>query len=254
MVTPNFRIVLHRRTILIAGAAALLAACEGPFAEVTYSYRFKVLASVNGEERSGESVIKVRYRYLKGSRTNLGTSYQAKAWGEAPVVDLGPDHGLLFALVGGDFPEDGKTSFGVASTSVAAFRGEQTLQEYRTSIAASGARWQHIQSLPSRTDVVELSLEDFPLLLRFGDLSDPRSVQKVDPENMEGSFGPGVRLQSITMQITDEPVTERIRSILPWLDEIDGTLGGPAPVDHRKRTLPQSLTYSHFRQWSPAAW
>ncbi|MCA9468988.1 MAG: hypothetical protein KC643_26590, partial [Nitrospira sp.] len=47
------------------------------------------------------------------------------------------------------------------------------------------------------------------------DLTDPKTVQKVDPENLAATFGPGVELKRITLEITDEPVTEgKVESLL----------------------------------------
>jgi hypothetical protein len=52
-----------------------------------------------------------------------------------------------------------------------------------------------------------LDQKHYPLLVTFADINDPASVRRVDPTNLEAAFGPGYRLQSITMSITDEPVT-----------------------------------------------
>ncbi|NFV79476.1 hypothetical protein [Magnetospirillum aberrantis] len=61
----------------------------------------------------------------------------------------------------------------------------------------------------------------YPLLVTFGDLADPTSVQRVDPADLAATFGPGVRLKSITLEITDEPVTEgRVEKVLGWLDDV----------------------------------
>ncbi|NFV79474.1 hypothetical protein [Magnetospirillum aberrantis] len=55
----------------------------------------------------------------------------------------------------------------------------------------------------------------YPLLVTFGDVTDPTSVQRVDPADLAATFGPGVRLKAITLEITDEPVTEgKVESVL----------------------------------------
>ncbi len=216
-----------------------------------YSFRLKATVSVDGETRSGSSVIRVRYTNDQSSM-NLGSRYRAEVWGEAPIVELGPKHGLLFVLLVGRFDETtGEYAFGPAMTSVSAFQG--TKAEFRTSNAAEGegARWRHIQSLSKRTEVVNVPQGEYPLFVRFADLADPQSVIDVDPMNLQGAYGPGVSLQSLTIQITNERETEGIRSVLPWLESLDETLGGKPPFERSKRTFAQTISDGHFRSWSP---
>ncbi|MGL6211101.1 MAG: hypothetical protein ACRC14_14875, partial [Paracoccaceae bacterium] len=50
----------------------------------------------------------------------------------------------------------------------------------------------------------------------FADISDPASVELVDPENLAASFGPGVRLKSVVLEVTDEGVTEGVVEEFPF--------------------------------------
>lgn len=60
----------------------------------------------------------------------------------------------------------------------------------------------------------------YPLLVTFTDTADPTTVREVDPDNLGTTFGSGVSLKRITLEITDEPVTEgKIESVLGWLDD-----------------------------------
>ena len=56
-----------------------------------------------------------------------------------------------------------------------------------------------------------------PTIVRFRDIADPKSVEQVDPDDLAKSFGPGVKLKSLTVQMTDEPVTTGIEKRLGWL-------------------------------------
>jgi hypothetical protein len=56
----------------------------------------------------------------------------------------------------------------------------------------------------------------YPLLVTFGDINDPKSVQRVDPANLAASFGPGIRLKRITVEVTDDDVTSGIEKRLRW--------------------------------------
>lgn len=74
----------------------------------------------------------------------------------------------------------------------------------------------------------ELTRDQYPLLVTFTDINDPTTVRKVDPDNLAATFGPGVSLKRITLEITDEEVTDgKIGQVLTWLTTVgDGMLDG----------------------------
>jgi copper chaperone CopZ len=51
-----------------------------------------------------------------------------------------------------------------------------------------------------------------------------QAVQRVDPANLAASFGPGIRLKRITVEVTDDDVTTGIEKRLRWLSKHRGTL------------------------------
>lgn len=55
--------------------------------------------------------------------------------------------------------------------------------------------------------------------MRFRDVGNPHTVEEVNPDNLAASFGPGVHLKALTVQLTGEPVTLGIRDRLPWLND-----------------------------------
>ena len=48
------------------------------------------------------------------------------------------------------------------------------------------------------------------MILTFDDITDPGTLRLVDPADLAASFGPGVRLVSVTLAITAAPVTEGV--------------------------------------------
>lgn len=71
--------------------------------------------------------------------------------------------------------------------------------------------------------VREVAPKDNPLLVTFTNITNPTTVQRVDPDNLAATCGPGVSLKRITLEITDELVTEgKIESVLGWLKTIGG--------------------------------
>jgi hypothetical protein len=62
------------------------------------------------------------------------------------------------------------------------------------------------------------------MLVTFGDLADPTSVARVDPDDLASTFGEGVRLRRITVELTDDLVTTGIEKRLGWLPNVRGAL------------------------------
>jgi hypothetical protein len=89
--------------------------------------------------------------------------------------------------------------------------------------------------------------------VRFGDMADPRTVAAVDPANLAASFGDGVALSRVSVEITTDPVTRGIEKKLGWLPAVKvGSLDGKRIqfLDQRK-TLANTLHYGDFK-WGSA--
>ncbi|PYG53692.1 hypothetical protein N434_04855 [Rhizobium sp. UGM030330-04] len=72
----------------------------------------------------------------------------------------------------------------------------------------------------SKPATATLTRSDYPLLVAFTDINDPKTVKKVDPDDLEDFFGQGTSLSSITLSITRERVTKgKVENVLPWLNE-----------------------------------
>ncbi len=57
----------------------------------------------------------------------------------------------------------------------------------------------------------------------FGNIADPKTVERVDPNDLATGFGKGVKLRRITVQMTDAPVTTGIEKRLAWLNAQRGS-------------------------------
>jgi hypothetical protein len=133
--------------------------------------------------------------------------------GEAVVLDLGQNR-YLFALLGK--PD----TFAVLRP------GEAPLQ-----VAPRLANLRGAKSIPR---------SEYPMFVTFTDVQDPMSVKEVKPETMSDTLGPGFALKSITLEITDEPVTDgKIELVANWLkDENPIFINWRAyPADHPLRSI-----------------
>lgn len=120
--------------------------------------------------------------------------------GEAVVVELAEGK-YLFALLNGYTAENVIQLFG-------------NLQTFgREEYAAT------LNQISSSHETLELPHDQYPLLVTFDDINDPASVKRVDPANLETTFGPGYRLSGITLALTKEPVTKgEMERVLGWLN------------------------------------
>lgn len=146
---------------------------------------------------SGSSVMRGRMTERRGALVPAeanGVSFSLS--GEAVVVKL-PNGHYLFALL-----------TGIPSAS--------WLLYPRMPAKDAGTLLERAEANTSAS--LEVPRDQHPLLVTFDDIADPASVKKVDPSNFAATFGPGYRLTSITLSITEEPVTEgKVKKVLGWL-------------------------------------
>jgi hypothetical protein len=84
-----------------------------------------------------------------------------------------------------------------------------------------------------------ITTADLPDLVTFAEVNNPKSVMFVDPNNLAATLGPGVSWRSMTLQVTDEPLTKRIDEHLPWVRGYDPNIqiSGVMPFDPLKNYI-----------------
>ena len=185
--------------------------------------KLTVVVDTPSGEVSGSSVIEVKAAFgqlpLSNSEVNYGLV------GEATVVEVAPGR-YLFALIEGS--------------------QERYYRAVRDRIATPD-RGEWLKLIPKMDEVVVLKPDNYPMLVTFRDINDPRSVRKVDPDNLAATFGPGFRLGEITSEIIDEPVASRsIEQLLPWLGPYPETRLGPATGQTVNIPFNSTVSYGEF--------
>jgi len=213
----------HLKLVLVVLLVSVVMFCGLPVTLFIHSqlptkihHRLTLTIESDGTVYTGSGVIEtVWYPGLKIGGSWFGNIWNVRVRGEAVAVDLG-EHGTLFALLTGPatpeaggrhgeffFPHNPERilleAFGIEKN-----RGAVMTQDF-------------LNAISKRRDTVDLPLNKLPMLVRFTNLSDPRSVERVDPNNLPASFWPGVRIVSATLAITDDPVTTGIEKKLVWL-------------------------------------
>lgn len=206
-----------KRRALLAGLASLpLVGCTRIF-PIRFRYRMTVTVDTPEGARSGSSVIEVAM--AQGSGLNpQAPIVNANFRGEAVGVVL-PGRGRLWALLRTVKGYDDATGFPFAAFS-------SVLP--KTGPSAEG--WEEqARTLARQTRPAELPRDAYPWLVRFRNERDSRTMEEVAPSDLAASFGRGVRLRNIMIQIVDTPPTVGGTSVLPWLKE-----SGPlvAPIDN----------------------
>lgn len=169
----------------------LLGGCE------SRSYpRVRMTATVesDGVRYSGSSV----QEYLCTPSTHLMNDLdKCSVRGEAVVVDI-KGKGLLFLI----FDMPGARSITEMPRSVL---GAVTSDPLHATNATLPKHW-------------ALQVDQMPLMVKFRDINDGYTVQQVDPEHLEASFGPNVKLVSVEVETTDAPITKGvIQRYIPWV-------------------------------------
>ena len=198
-------------------------ACSRSDEAADYRYRLTVEVDTPEGLRTGSSVIEVRQRLMRTSMSPAGTGVERRAKGEAVAVDL-PGDRTLFALLRSDNNADWAVY--VMQTLAPRIAGEDFVQQLDDMLALEGEIIVP-RMFPPLGHLEERSA--YPMLVTFGDIADPASVELVDPDDLAATFGEGVSLRRITVELTDDSVTTGIEERLGWLQHSKGSI---APVSN----------------------
>ncbi len=201
-------------TSLLLGAFTLtaLSAC-GPSREDTAELRYRLTVEVDTPQglRSGSSVIAVKAVRNPDWVNPEGRGNRASFIGEAAAVDL-PGGRTLFALLNIENGYDAALYPLLAFESEGSTRkddlqNEKDLVAKYQSLSNTSSR----AAMPRRVEtgcVPSQNCDDnsYPMLVTFGDIKDPTSVKRVDPDDLSASFGAGVKLKAITVEIRRGPL------------------------------------------------
>lgn len=188
----------RRRPLGALALACVLAllALTGCGSSESFRYRMTVYVDTPAGQRSGSSVIEVTTS-TPAPLMPTSAAYSYEVRGEAVAVDL--PGGTVFALLTSPAYEDGAYHYPFAA--YPSVPGEGILQS--------------VERIRRQTAVVRLPRDRYPQFVRFGNPHDVTTMVPVGPSYFDSSFGRGVRLNRIEIQITDDPVTETIEARLP---------------------------------------
>ncbi len=166
----------------------------------TYSWHQRIQVEISTPDGpvSASVVQGMRIKYYPNGLFAGATETDSKLTGEALVVDLGAELGpsrYLFALLPG--PGLARSVFSDLieyGTNTGRYLSLIVDQKGKPPKSFDGLRW-----------------------VGFADFTDPKSVFAVDPKDFAASYGEGYALTSLTLQITDKPLTSgEVEKVLNW--------------------------------------
>ncbi len=204
-----FKSILVIGLVLVLGT---LAYCQDIFFPYTWHQKMTVEVEVDGQVYTGSSVVRVSWRKNDPIGAANGPTWISGTRGEAPFVEI-PGYGVLFTLL--SFFDNTAYAADIATRVMSGRMGwTRGKEEFAAVQDAEG-------------QMLTVTEAHYPLLVTFTDVNDPKSVKKMAPDNLAATFGPGVSLKRITLEITDEPVTVgKIESVLGWWNNLTEPIGG----------------------------
>jgi hypothetical protein len=192
------------------------------FYDIHVRYRLTVEVQDGDQVKTGSSVIEVSYSIQPDKAVNLGgRDTHPTPVGYAPTVDLG-EKGLLFltfesvARTPAQRVESNKQVWcpldDIGCLPFAAYYkpGLQIGLPYSQQKAA-------LLQLLRQSGPHDAPFTVLPELVRFRDINDPHTLMRVSPYDLAASFGPGVKLKRVILQLTDDPVTPPPGNWPQWL-------------------------------------
>lgn len=187
--------------LMIGSAVAMLSGCS-----FRKTLRYKMTIKVDTPEgvRSGYAVREV----MRKPPSILDYAQAGLVKGEAVAVDL-PNGQTLFALLTGENGDVDYAGRWIPQQNLGFGKNKEIV---RTPVVI----WPHAP-VPQK----QQWLYAYPMLVRFKDISDPKSIDRIDKSDLSVTFGEGYALRRIEVEVTNEPVTQAIGARLNWLDQMD---------------------------------
>lgn len=169
-----------------------------------YRYEMTVEVDTPAGPRTGSAVRELKY--VPTIPLLAAGKFSTQQRGEAAAVDL-PGGQTLFVILEIDAHQTIRAGFG---------EGLETDVKKLLDHAKADRK---VYVYPSAETLRAHNLT-FPPMVRFRDIADPATVERVDPADLAASFGAGVSLKRLTLQATDKAVTSGITARLPWWQEL----------------------------------
>jgi len=188
------------------------------FYDVHVRYRLTVEVQDADQIKAGSSVVEASYS-IQPDWLWAGPSTHVRIVGYAPTVDLG-ENGLLFLTFvdatrtpDQERERNRQASCGfndIGCLPFAAYHKPGVNRDFSQRKVA-------LNELRRQSGPRDVPFAVLPKLVRFRDINDPHTLAVVSPDDLAASFGPGVELKRVILQLTDEPIAPQPENWPQWL-------------------------------------
>lgn len=195
------------------------------FYDVHVRYRLTVEVQDGDQLKTGSSVVEASYN-IEPSWSWSGPNPHVRVVGFEPTVDLG-EKGMLFL----SFSNATRTPAEIVERNQHVFCAADDMyclpfEAYGkpgTTIPAHNYdRKVPLQALLRQGGPREVPFTDLPELVRFRDIEDWHTRTRVAPHDLIATFGPGVKLRRVILQLTNDPITPLPEVWPQWLKQQRG--------------------------------
>jgi hypothetical protein len=138
-------------------------------------------------KRSGSSVVEVSVHFASGLTRAQGYGVLSKVQAEATVIDLGA-RGLLFATLADEDRLRSADTHGTGLGCETPFPRERFDGHADAGRSPNGEYAAYLDGLNKQKPRGDVPFKYLPMLVRFRDIHEPASVERVDPSDLAASF------------------------------------------------------------------
>jgi hypothetical protein len=188
---------------LLGGAYAAYA-----IAYPTYSYRYRITIEVDTADgvKAGSSVLETKTIQYPRWVTLGANDHQTTVRGEAVFVELGGGRNLVALLALRPHAEDGRAALFAPRSFFSIVEGVPHDIEWTKQLSTMSGRRPYAG-------------DRRPTLVTFADPNNPASVREVPFEDPQSVLAPDVQSVRAWIDLTKDPVTENLKTKLPWIDQ-----------------------------------
>jgi hypothetical protein len=190
----------------------------------SWHQRLTIIIDTPAGEVRGSSVVEITNTETMGPLVLMeARGVHTKVRGEAVAVEVVPGQ-WLFVLLEGHSNGQGDASQLVHQVFDPGAGGPARDRSYARTMRG-------LRALPLDTPA-PVPPDSYPMFVTFDDFALPETVRLVESTGMAEVFGAGVSLREMTLEITEEAITEgQVRKLLPWLGAFPEPALGPIAVD-----------------------
>jgi hypothetical protein len=183
----------------------------------TIYYRFKLAVEVQTPSgvKSGSVVNEGAYTFSYFGKEFMPSAGGNSSRAEALFVDLGAGKNLIVTLFSDPARQNSIGSLDMGALATVFCDNAGMLRSCRS----YASEFRQALMNASRHGPYHVNIQKLPELVTLADVNDYKSMERLFPTQIDAVLGSGYAIKSASIEITDEPLVEKIFHYLPWLEK-----------------------------------